>query len=389
MREHPLEVQSASQHLIHAPHHKQRWSIVNALNNANDDLRRRARRLGLCCSTPTLRTRGSDVFPCLQRCRDRLCPLCSTHRGREAAAKACKLTESMNAPRFITLTTKANNLPLFLRLRHLVCSFNALRKTDEWKKWVKGGIYALEVTYNASSGQWHPHLHVIADGEYIPQPKLRSMWQKITGDSFVVDVRAIPDRAKAARYIATYVAKPFDVSNWPADAIREYAETLHGVRMINAFGSCHKANPVDTDAAPEVEEPSRHLLHGSQIAAYARKSKVIAHAAEILSRMGTYHAVAVERKPAAKSQPVEEWERRYAISVLTSLSLWVPGDLPADFDFRFTPDKVLSADLAAELTPGEIPGDSGQGYPDPHADAADLMTLFDGHGDTPVPDRVD
>lgn len=333
---HPLEVQSSSQRLIHAPFKKQRWAIVNALWNAESPgLAKRGRRLGLCCSTPTIRLRGeADVYAALQRCRDRLCPKCAIMRGKVCAAKAIALTQRMNAPRFVTLTTASRDVPLLLALRHLLTAFSRLRRHPDWRSWVHGGIYALEITYNPKSRQWHPHLHLLVDGSYIPHPKLKALWHKLTGDSFIVDVRAVPDRAKAASYIAAYVAKPADLHSWPAERIREYAETLHGARMIQPFGSCIGVN-LDLDKEPAEELESRHVVHAHLLAAAAAAGNEQAqHAREIFARMGTEMAHAVGLEPPTPLHglpPVEPWEVSRALLIGLTINARFP-DLSPAFD---------------------------------------------------------
>jgi plasmid rolling circle replication initiator protein Rep len=57
---------------------------------------------------------------------------------------------------------------------------------------VVGAVWSYEVKRGQNSGEWHPHLHMIALAEQQPsQERLSREWHQITGDSFVVDVRPI------------------------------------------------------------------------------------------------------------------------------------------------------------------------------------------------------
>lgn len=374
---HPLEIQSTTQRIIHAPHTAARWPIVNALWNADDDrLRARGRRLGLCCSTPSLRLKGDgSPYAALQRCRDRLCPLCSDRRGKVAAGKTADLVATFNAPRFITFTTRARPDPLLLRLRHLIVAFQRLRQTPEWRSWVKGGIYALEVTWNPRAETWHPHLHVIADGEFIPHAKLRKLWQALTGDSFIVDVRAVPDRSKAAAYIARYVAKPQDVHKWPPERIREYAQTLHGARMLQPFGTALGIK-LDADADPQDGKPSTHLVHGMALIRAAESGDGQAEWARTqLAGLGrdVAAAVGIDRKPGTLLYPTPDPEALgLALRICHRLALWFP-DLPPALDFS-TPQARETALRLALPVATQAPGDeTGNGGGD---DDGDLLTLF-------------
>jgi hypothetical protein len=379
-RGHPLEVQSSSQHVVHAPYTKQRWPIVNALwNSADERLNRRAQRMGFCCSTPTIRVRGENKpFAALQRCRDRLCPKCATIRGKCCAAKTIALTEKMNAPRFITLTTKAKDNPLLLDLRHLICSFQQLRQTPEWKSWVKGGVYALEVTFNPSTHRWHPHLHILVDGEFIPQAKLKALWHRITRDSYIVHVKAVPDRQKHARYISAYVAKPADLHKWPPERIREYAEVLHGARMIQPFGNC-LALHLDRDEEDADREPTRHVVHGSILKAAADRGDGNAQfARDVFARMNPDLAAAVGVFPAVPYSPTlipspDDVNRALCIALAFNRAF---PDPPLALDFSLSYSGQATLELPAPLAGCEDGCAQGRCKCKPHEECHDICTLF-------------
>ena len=53
-------------------------------------------------------------------------------------------------------------------------------------------MWSYEIKRGQGSGQWHPHLHMIALAEVEPDAEMLSReWHEITGDSFIVDVRPI------------------------------------------------------------------------------------------------------------------------------------------------------------------------------------------------------
>lgn len=344
---HPLEIQSLSQRIVHRPWHTARWQVVNALWNGDDAaLLARARRIGLCCNSPTFRIRpGGKLAPCLHRCRDRLCPFCAAHRGRQAAAKVLARSQRAAALRLITLTMAASAAPLHDRVVRLLACFKKLRAHAKWAARVRGGIYGIEVTRGKRGDHWHVHLHVVADGEFFPQPLLKSLWLEITGDSMIVDVRAVHDRAKAAKYIAAYVGKPPEMASWTGDQIREFAAAMHGQRLLQPFGSFHGVDP-DADDAPEVEPPSVHIAHASTLRAAAAAGSIAAdRATEIIARMSVKHALAagVERTENAPiySVPVQEWEERFAVAVLWHLKSFWPS-LPPETEAHFEPSRWAS-----------------------------------------------
>lgn len=239
--EHPLRFQTASQIQLHRPHCKTRMRLVEALNTSGDEhCSKAAVRLADCCAFPIMCV-SPDGHPrlSLARCRHRLCPLCAKIRSRETSRRLAALLLTFNAPRFVTLTLKEDGEPLKDRVQRLADSFRKLRRINRWKDAVCGGLYTMEITTGSKGEGWHVHLHLIIDGEYYPQKALSDDWRAATGDSAVVDIRAIHDRAKAAFYIAKYISKDGGFVNWQDAQITEYATSLHRRRMVSTFGSAH------------------------------------------------------------------------------------------------------------------------------------------------------
>lgn len=50
------------------------------------------------------------------------------------------------------------------------------------------------------------HVHIIVDSDYIPEFEISRLWHQITGDSFIVDIRAINAR-EDPRQVFAYVTK--------------------------------------------------------------------------------------------------------------------------------------------------------------------------------------
>jgi hypothetical protein len=151
----------------------------------------------------------------------------------------------------MTLTLAHKGEALDAMLDRLYESFRELRSLPVWHRHVRGGVYAAQVTRNTKKGEWHAHLHIIVDGEYFPQNQLRDAWFAVTGDSKIVDIRPVPDRAKIAKYVAEYVSRPNEVACWGWAAIEEYAEAMHGRRLVHTFGSAHGIKVEDEDDGRE------------------------------------------------------------------------------------------------------------------------------------------
>jgi hypothetical protein len=86
---------------------------------------------------------------------------------------------------------------------------------------VAGGIVVEEVTRNARTGEWHPHVHLISDVDVpqaaVLQGKVTALWVSVTGDSHIVDVR--PFRGAEGMYtlreFCKYTAKIGGIVEWP------------------------------------------------------------------------------------------------------------------------------------------------------------------------------
>jgi hypothetical protein len=121
----------------------------------------------------------------------------------------------------------------------LLKSFRRLRQRRWWRDRVDGGIGTVEVTFNKQTRQWHPHLHVMLDGVYLPQAELKEQWEGVTKDSFIVHITAVHGREQAAGYISKYISKPSDVAQLDLPQAVELAKALAGRRTVITFGAAH------------------------------------------------------------------------------------------------------------------------------------------------------
>lgn len=340
----PLRVQSRWQYRMHSKHQSRREHIVRSLNfSPSDALRKRAKRMADCCQQPQLiELNNGRTAASLNRCKDRMCPLCAGFRAASVKERVATYLRTWRSCRLITLTVRSDDRGLAAQMKHLFDSFRKLRALRWWRESVQGGFYVVEVTLNQRTHQWHAHLHMLADGDFIAQAKLAHVWEQVTGDSRIVDIRAVPDRDKAVSYLTTYLAKPANVERWPPDAVREYAEALHGKRLVHTFGSHHAAK---SDVAEEAEEPkpAAPLLSLSRLSLLDEADVADAsHACEILARRGWPWTVLLDRPSTlngASPPPIEEWEEKMLTDLLRSLSLQVAGETPARPQIQERPAK--------------------------------------------------
>ena len=172
-------------------------------------------------------------------CRDRFCLPCATMRARTIAHNVSLLAGKQRL-RLITLTLKADNQNLVSKLKKLSRCFILLRRTELWKRSVVAGCACEEVKLGKDSGQWHPHLHVIVKGKYLPHKLLSDAWLRITGDSPVVHIAMIRGNEYVVKYVTKYASKPYDGSvvrdRWK---LVEMIVALRGHRMVATFGEWH------------------------------------------------------------------------------------------------------------------------------------------------------
>lgn len=257
-----ISVQSSA---AHSRHRIERLRIMSALaDDATGTWSKRVAKMADCCSTPGVGLTPAGAVGCVWfRCRDRLCPLCANARSRQVTDRVITATRNADSLRFLTLTLVSSDRPLREQLDDLYRYYREFRRTKAWRSHVFGGIATVEVTRNAETGRFHPHLHVLIDGTFWRQGEIADAWEAVTGTSRVCDIRAVRSRSKFAAYIAKYASKPAAIGDWPPDAILEYAEAIHRRRMVLATGNMH-ASKVEGD-----DEPERERITGDRIPLHA------------------------------------------------------------------------------------------------------------------------
>lgn len=176
-----------------------------------------------------------------ETCKDRFCLPCGQIRShRIAEALEVRMKPAADKLLFVTLTVRGKpEQSLQSRVDALRDAWKALRRLDGWRDSVRGGALCLEVKWSATSGgHWHPHYHLIVEGDWIDKAWLSAAWRAVTGDSDQVDVQRIKDPRQALGYVTKYASKPLDGSFLRRrDLLDEAMRTLKGVRLCSLFGS--------------------------------------------------------------------------------------------------------------------------------------------------------
>jgi len=207
-----------------------------------------------------------------------LCPLCAIRRGaRQVQAYLERLNVILSDDpglrlSLVTLTVKDGD-DLGERFRHLTGAFRRYqqaRRSFERNKGpfvelsrIEGAVGSYEFKRGKNSGQWHPHLHMVAlhRGE-LDQQRLSSDWLKQTGDSFIVDVTpfdAGSDPVDGFLEVFKYALKFSDLpleDNWHG------YELLSGKRLVFSFGRFFGVDVPETMTDDELEDqPYIDLLY--------------------------------------------------------------------------------------------------------------------------------
>lgn len=173
-------------------------------------------------------------------CRDRWCVPCQRER---AATIRGNLRDRLGKRdiRFVTLTLRHVSQPLSEQLDHLYSSFRRLRQARWWRDHVSGGLAVLEVTINEHDRTWHPHLHLLVEGRYLPQRHLSEEWRRASRGSWVVDVRRPRDADDVCKYVTKYVTKGLAHQlTLDANRLDEAVMALKGRRLLVTFGKWAK-----------------------------------------------------------------------------------------------------------------------------------------------------
>lgn len=194
-------------------------------------------------------------------CGDRWCLPCTRARSRRLASEIAALTAGEPC-RMVTLTIRTDTLTLTQALDKLYGAYSRLQRTQLWRKTVTAAIAILEITRNATRNTWHPHLHVLAQGRFIPHQELKAAWYRTTGDSSIVDIRLVREARKIREYVTKYCSKPLDAS-WQAnpDLLQEAMRALHGRRLVITTGAFRGSAGRDKRQRAEAQE-DRSSNHG-------------------------------------------------------------------------------------------------------------------------------
>ena len=171
------------------------------------------------------------------KCKLRWCPICAKNKAYNIS-KAVEESLKPNAEiRLLTLTLKDDGSGLISSSNRIYKCFQRLRKTSKFKKFVSGGIWFYQLKYGQKNQNWHPHIHCLITGKYFKKAKIKELWQKITGDSYVIDIRYAQNKKKVLAYVSRYVSRPVALSDCPIFEYRKLFDAFRSRKLCGSWGN--------------------------------------------------------------------------------------------------------------------------------------------------------
>jgi hypothetical protein len=170
-------------------------------------------------------------------CHLRWCPLCSEAKRNYITHSVESWLSQESHPKFLTLTLKHSKAPLTHQIDHLYKCFRYLRKRSYFKRLVTGGVWFFQVKISKTDGLWHPHLHCLIGGLYVPLGWLKRAWLSTTYSSMQVDIRPVRDPHLASCEVARYAATPCKLVGLPFSCQVELVKSMHGRRLCGSWGT--------------------------------------------------------------------------------------------------------------------------------------------------------
>lgn len=186
-------------------------------------------------------------------CRDRFCTPCAQAKARLIRDNLMLQIRGKRI-RHLVLTLEADYLSLSDQITNFLRCFKLLRQTDLWRWYVTGGAAFLELKWNPESNRWHPHLHILFEGWYLPHEELSPLWSDLTDGSFIVYLRPVPNDEALSRDVTKYAGKGVTsnvISN--PERLQEAIVALNSRRVCTTFGTWRKFRLLKTETDPEWE----------------------------------------------------------------------------------------------------------------------------------------
>ncbi len=174
------------------------------------------------------------------RCKLRWCPICRDVSRMIVTQAVDEWLKVQKYPKMITLTLKHSDDPLELQIKRLYDSFRKLRRRAYFQRLISGGVWFFQLKLNLKTEQWHPHIHCLVAGKFLPHNRLRNLWKEITHDSDIVDIRPVKDLENASTEVARYATSPADITRMDFEQSMEVYYATKNKRICGSWGTAKK-----------------------------------------------------------------------------------------------------------------------------------------------------
>ncbi|MBA7684717.1 hypothetical protein ES703_93124 [subsurface metagenome] len=185
------------------------------------------------------------------RCKLRWCPICRDVSRMIVTTAVDEWLQIQKYPKMITLTLKHNDDPLQLQIKRLYDCFRKLRRRAYFQRLITGGVWFFQLKLNLQTEQWHPHIHCLVAGKFLPHTRLKSLWKEITSDSNIVDIRPVKDLENASTEVARYATSPADITRMSLEQSLEVYYATKGRRICGSWGS---AKSITLKPTPQTDQ---------------------------------------------------------------------------------------------------------------------------------------
>ncbi len=223
------------------------------LNNSGT-IKEQAEKVRLCGTRVCISSvNGKEKITGANFCRLRLCPMCQRRKSLKTYSDMCRLVEALPSRCWVHMVLTLRNVSadeLQQTINKLYYdSTKLLRRNAAFKKAFNGALRCLEITYNSTSKQYHPHLHVLLTGDKslnnnsrkrISKKQLQKLWQQTAALDYLpqVHIDYTVDSGVVAE-IAKYCVKPLELqlsSLERCEVLENLYSVLHGRRLIQTYG---------------------------------------------------------------------------------------------------------------------------------------------------------
>ncbi|MCB0712675.1 MAG: protein rep [Ignavibacteriae bacterium] len=182
-------------------------------------------------------------------CNGRLCPICQAIRTAKGINKYLPAIQSFADPYFLTLTRRTvQGEHLRPTIRQMKGEFSLINDLAR-KNGKVHGLRKLEVIYNGETGLYHPHFHMILDGEEVASFVLKE-WLKRNRFSAHRDAQELqaiePGDSTGIRKLFGYITKLVteveeEKIPVPSEALDVIVAALFNSRTLQPYGSLIQA----------------------------------------------------------------------------------------------------------------------------------------------------